>query len=89
MPKINRNDLLNAGEVDSSSSSSFSFDYLVLYSTPSMPPWDLGVSPHGLHVDGKTTRIHAVRRVGRVYCTVCRVVWPYHSLPTVQLRSAV
>lgn len=30
-----------------------------------MPPWALGVSPHGLHVDGKTTttRIHAVRRV--------------------------
>lgn len=31
--------------------------------------------------DGKTARIHAVRRVGRMYdCTVCRVVWPYHSL---------
>lgn len=30
--------------------------------------------------DGKTARIHAVRRVGRMYCTVCRVAWPYHSL---------
>lgn len=47
--KINRNDLLNAGEVDSSSSS---FDYLVPTPLYRCPPWDLGVgvSPHGLHV---------------------------------------
>lgn len=46
----NRNDLLNAGEVDSSSSS-FSFWLPGTYSTPSMPPLGLGgVSPHGLHV---------------------------------------
>lgn len=78
--KINRNDLLNAAGVDSSSSSSF--DYLVptpLHRCPLETWGSLATWPARLM--GKTTRIHAVRRVGRMYCTVCRVVWTYHSLP--------
>lgn len=43
--KINRNDLLNAGEVDSSSSFFFLITWYLLHSIDA-PPWDLRESRH-------------------------------------------